>query len=170
MGSTLKAPGHTKKPSVTFEDTPPVRGRERAKTELPSEERTRERRRSEAKAAIELGKIVNGRGPLVHDDYDDDARLRSRNPTINVTTENGMPGMMPGWRQPMATGMGPMVTPQFNNDPGYIVAHQHALLVAKQAYQMAVAQQAMQMAGEEWERGSNVGFGSGGSVYGGGSV
>lgn len=55
MGSTLKAPGHTKKPSVTFEDTPPVRGRERAKTELTSEERTRERRRSEAKAAIEVG-------------------------------------------------------------------------------------------------------------------
>ncbi|KAG9313870.1 hypothetical protein JVU11DRAFT_4638 [Chiua virens] len=187
VGSTLKARGHAKKPSVTFEDQP-VRGRERAKTELTSEEKTRERRRSEAKAALEvgimflyvfvpsnqmdvaqLGKIVNGRGPLVRDE-DEDMTLRGRNPTINVTMDNGM--MQPGWaawQQPMGTGMSAMVSPQFGNDPAYLAAHQHALFIAKQAYQMAVAQQAMQMAGEEWERGSNVGFGSGGSVYGGGS-
>ncbi|KAF8555122.1 hypothetical protein OG21DRAFT_1521967 [Imleria badia] len=168
--STLKARGHAKKPSVTFEDTQPIRSRERAKTDLTDEQRTRERRRSEAKAAIELGKIVNGRGPLVHDDSDEDAGPRGRNPTINVTMENGV-GMMPGWpawQQPMNTGMAPMVPPQFNTDPSYLAAHQRALLVAKQAYQMAVAQHAMQMAGEEWERSSNVGFSSGGSVYGGG--
>lgn len=86
--------------------------------------------------------------------------------------ENGGHGMMPGWsawQQPMGTGMAPMVPTQFNNDPAYLAAHQRALLIAKQAYQMAVAQHAMQMAGEEWERSSNVGFSSGGSVYGGGS-
>lgn len=54
VGSTLKARGHAKKPSVTFEDTQPIRGRERAKTDLTDEQRTRERRRSEAKAAIEV--------------------------------------------------------------------------------------------------------------------
>ncbi|KAH0837839.1 hypothetical protein J3R83DRAFT_6051 [Lanmaoa asiatica] len=170
VGSTLKARGHAKKQSVTFEDSQPIRGRERAKTDLTGEQRTRERRRSEAKAAIELGKIVNGRGPLVHDDSDSDVGPRGGNPSINVTVENGM--VQPGWaawQQPMVSGMTPMVPPQFSNDPTYLAAHQRALLVAKQAYQMAVAQHAMQMAGEEWERSSNVGFGSGGSVYGGGS-
>lgn len=106
----------------------------------------------------------------MHDDSDEDVGPRGRNPTINVTMENGAPGTMPSWgswQQPMGIGM--MVPPQFNNDPAYLAAHQRALLIAKQAYQMAVAQHAMQMAGEEWERSSNIGFGSGGSVYGGGS-
>lgn len=50
-----------------------------------------------------------------------------------------------------------------------MLAHQQAMMYAKQAYQMAVAQQAMAAAGDEWERGSTVGgFGGGGSVYGGG--
>lgn len=51
VGSTVKARGHAKKPSVTFEDEP---SRERAKTDLTHEQRTRERRRSEAKAALEV--------------------------------------------------------------------------------------------------------------------
>ena len=54
MDSTLKARGHARRPSVTFEASQPVRGRERAKTDLTSEQRTRERRRSEAKAALEV--------------------------------------------------------------------------------------------------------------------
>lgn len=99
--------------------------------------------------------------------------MRGRNPSINVTAENGVPGMVqpswPAWQQPVTTGMTAMVPPQFSNDPAYFAAHQRALLIAKQAYQMAVAQHAMQIAGEEWERSSNAGFGSGGSVYGGGS-
>lgn len=65
----------------------------------------------------------------------------------------------------MATGAFPQ---QFGNDPAFLAAHQRALVAAKQAYQLAVAQHAMQMAGEEWERSSNAGFGSGGSAYGGG--
>jgi hypothetical protein len=55
VGSTLKARGHAKKQSVTFEDSQPLRGRERGKTDLTPEQRTRDRRRSEAKAAIEVG-------------------------------------------------------------------------------------------------------------------
>lgn len=54
VGSTLKARGHGKRPSVTFEDQV-IRGRERAKTDVMNEQRTRERRRSEAKAALEVG-------------------------------------------------------------------------------------------------------------------
>jgi serine/arginine repetitive matrix protein 2 len=54
-------------------------------------------------------------------------------------------------------------------DPAFFVAHQQAMMYAKQAYQMAVAQQAMAAAGDEWERGSSVGGGfGGGSVFGGG--
>ena len=42
-------------------------------------------------------------------------------------------------------------------DPGMMIAHQQAMFYAKQAYQFAVAQQAMQAAGDEWERASHVG-------------
>ena len=63
VGSTLKARGHAKKPSVTFEDQP-TGGRERAKTDLTNEQRTRERRRSEAKAALEVGFVFSS-GPIV---------------------------------------------------------------------------------------------------------
>ena len=53
-------------------------------------------------------------------------------------------------------------------DPNLLMAHQQAMMYAKQAYQMAVAQQAMAAAGEEWERGSAIGsFGGAGSVFGG---
>lgn len=63
---------------------------------------------------------------------------------------------------------------QFGQDANFLAAHQQAMLIAKQTYQMAVAQQALAAAGEEWERNSNVGgfagssYGGGGSVYGGG--
>ncbi|KAK7695214.1 hypothetical protein QCA50_002404 [Cerrena zonata] len=45
----------------------------------------------------------------------------------------------------------------------FLAAHQQAMMIAKQAYQMAVAQQAMAQANEEWERGSTAT-----SAYGGG--
>lgn len=51
-------------------------------------------------------------------------------------------------------------------DPSFYAAHQQAMMFAKQAYQMAVAQQAMAAAAEEWERGSTVGFNSSQSMYG----
>lgn len=186
VGSTLKARRtHVRKPSVTFEDTPEKgreRGRERAKSEASEEERRRERRRSEAKAAIEFGKLVNSRGPLVHDGWDDELSSRSGNvrmsvnPMMGMGMEGNMPGMMTAngwvtWQQPMATGMSGVVPQlQYNNDPAFLAAHQRAMMMAKQAYQMAVAQHAIAVAGEEWERSSNAGFGSGGSVYGGGST
>lgn len=49
-------------------------------------------------------------------------------------------------------------------DPNYLAAHQHAMMYAKQAYQMAVAQQAMAAAGDEWERSSSIGGYGGGSM------
>ncbi|KAG6906381.1 hypothetical protein DXG01_014196 [Tephrocybe rancida] len=147
------------------------------------EERRKERRRSEAKAAIELGIVINGRGPVVDDDDDDDDL------PINQTLANASQGRMPmpglnpmmgAWNMPNMPNpmMSPnMMSPAMGADPGYIAAHQQAMLFAKQAYQMAVAQQAMAAAGDEWERGSAYGgpgagsvYGGAASVYGGGSV
>lgn len=54
-------------------------------------------------------------------------------------------------------------------DPSFFNAHQQAMLFAKQAYQLTVAQQAMEAAGDEWERSSNVNGPASGSVYGGGA-
>ncbi len=71
-----------------------------------------------------------------------------------------------GMAQPMLSPAQFMVPPPA--DPAFLAAHQQAMAYAKQAYQMAVAQQAMAAAADEWERGSTVGgFGGGGSVYGG---
>ena len=55
-------------------------------------------------------------------------------------------------------------------DPAFMVAHQQAMMIAKQAYQYAVAQQAMAAAADEWERSSNVGSGYAQSAMGGSSV
>lgn len=81
----------------------------------------------------------------------------------------GWNGMNPGWQQPQQAPQ--MLSPnQFmpqSPDPNFMLAHQQAMMYAKQAYQMAVAQQAMAAAGDEWERGSSVGGFGGGSVYGG---
>jgi len=96
---------------------------------------------------------------------------QSWNPMMNM-------GMAPGqWSPQMGMpGQMPMLSPnQFMmpppNDPSMYAAHQQAMMMAKQAYQMAVAQQAIAAAGEEWERGSVMG-GSvmGGSVMGGSVV
>ncbi len=48
-------------------------------------------------------------------------------------------------------------------DPRMFAAHQQAMMIAKQTYQLAVAQQAMRDAADEWERGSAIsGWGGGG--------
>lgn len=52
--------------------------------------------------------------------------------------------------------------PPMSADASFLAAHQHAMMIAKQAYQYAVAQQAMAAAADEWERGSNVGGFNGG--------
>jgi hypothetical protein len=52
-------------------------------------------------------------------------------------------------------------------DASFLAAHQQAMLIAKQTYQMTIAQQALQAANDEWERSSNAtAFGMQGSVYG----
>jgi serine/arginine repetitive matrix protein 2 len=57
-----------------------------------------------------------------------------------------------------------MPPPPQSTDSQLLAAHQHALMAAKQAYQFAVAQQAMQAAGDEWERGSTLGWPSNAST------
>ncbi|RDB19309.1 hypothetical protein Hypma_013440 [Hypsizygus marmoreus] len=198
---------HIKRRSVSFEEDlrditkpssrditkPSPAGGRPMETHGEGEERRRERRRSEAKAAIELGNVINGRGPIVDDDDDDlpinqmlgggGPRMSTLNPMMTMSSPMPMgfppptPGMTPGWNN-MNMNMGMNMNPQMLSpaqfmppaaDPNYIAAHQQAMMYAKQAYQMAVAQQAMAAAGDEWERGSSIGgFGGGGSVYGGG--
>jgi len=98
---------------------------------------------------------------------------------FNPMMPNGF-GMPPGFSLPPVPQMPNMM---MGMDPAVMAAHQQAMLMAKQAYQMAVAQQAIAAAGEEWERSSNVGGYSGtgsrpptlfgahtGSMYGGGSL
>ena len=85
-----------------------------------------------------------------------------------MSTLNPMMGM--GLQMPMQMGFGspnsvawggnmhapsPYLMPP-PADPNFLAAHQHAMMYAKQAYQMAVAQQAMAAAGDEWERGSSI--------------
>ncbi|KAK7026389.1 hypothetical protein R3P38DRAFT_3530655 [Favolaschia claudopus] len=218
---------HQKRRSVSF-DFEEGAGKAKAKavakpveTPMQEEERRRERRRSEAKAAIELGNVINGRGPTVKDeddeggvDSDDDvpinqARMNPMMGQMSMGMGGNMPMNMMGMNMPMnlpmnmpmgmqmpmgmnmnmpmgfgspptagspgagwgAGGAGGLSPQQFMvpppADPSFYAAHQQAMMFAKQAYQMAVAQQAMAAAGEEWERGSSVGGGRG-SVYGGG--
>ncbi|KAL0576469.1 hypothetical protein V5O48_005513 [Marasmius crinis-equi] len=180
--------GHAKKKSVTIDKGEDVdrivsgKGKEGVNEEI----RRRDRRRSEAKAAIELGNVINGKGPLVADDDDEDLPIGGQypNPTGRVNMMNPMMMMPPnsnfpapfGWNQAggFPTG-GPqlqmpspaqfMVPPP--SDPAFFAAHQQAMMFAKQAYQMAVAQQAMAAAADEWERGSAIGFSSSQSMYGG---
>ncbi|KDQ31453.1 hypothetical protein PLEOSDRAFT_175853 [Pleurotus ostreatus PC15] len=182
--------GHMKRQSVTFEDQSEVggktgkggkNGKEKSSESPPNEEqRRKERRRSEAKAAIELGNVINGRGPIVDDDEDDDqpinqvygARMgmNSMMPGGMPMGMGGLPNGSPGWSNSWQQGqlMPGQFMPPPPTDPTFLVAHQQAMMYAKQAYQMAVAQQAMAAAADEWERSSNIGgFGSGGSVYGG---
>ncbi|KAF9486438.1 hypothetical protein BDN70DRAFT_869980 [Pholiota conissans] len=200
---------HIKRRSVSFEDDlddlrPPNRrylketsssrgssDAENMSNEEDQETRRKERRRGEAKAAIELGNVVNGRGPILDDDDDMpinqgvNQRMSAINPIMAMA--NPMAAMQmnpmgfPGPPNPAAwanTMSQPTLSPaQFMvpppADPNFLAAHQHAMAIAKQAYQMAVAQQAMAAAADEWERGSTFGGGSvygggGGSVYGGG--
>ena len=134
----------------------------------------------------QLANVINGPGPIMDDDEDEEApfnpAMGNRMSMINPMMPVGGPlqmsasmgfGTSPAWGGPWAPQQGPvpsMLSPaQFMappTDPNFFAAHQQAMLYAKQAYQMAVAQQALAAAGEEWERGSSVGFG-GSSVFGG---
>ena len=97
----------------------------------------------------------------------------NHNISPRMSTLNPMMGM--GLQMPMQMGFGspnsvawggnmassPYLMPP-PADPNFLAAHQHAMMYAKQAYQMAVARQAMAAAGDEWERSSSIG-GYGGS-------
>lgn len=170
-----KRKGHRRGPSVTFEDEEKERGRSGPKA-ANDEERRKERRRSEAKAAIELGKVVNGQITL-EDDDEEDMPLNSLGPRMSMAANPMMnfspPPQVAPWGPapgaPPMMGAPPFLMSPPNADPRFLAAHQHAMMVAKQAYQMAVAQQAMAAANEEWERGSSVSaFGGMGMGMGGG--
>ncbi|KLO20183.1 hypothetical protein SCHPADRAFT_884919 [Schizopora paradoxa] len=191
--------GHVKRSSVTFQEpSNPSSVLERCrKTSLPSskkdddlsleavEARRKERRRGEAKAAIELGNVINGPGPKLSDDDDDDAdepesgtmgpRMsmfnQNMNPSMGMNMNFAGPQMNMNWQQQqrlqVPQAVPGMLSPQqfmipppqmgMAADPAFLAAHQQAMMIAKQAYQYAVAQQAMAAAADEWERGSNIG-------------
>lgn len=101
----------------------------------------------------------------------------NHNISPRMSTLNPMMGM--GLPMPMQMGFGPpnpvawggnmmQPSPFFMPpppDPKFLAAHQHAMMYAKQAYQMAVARQAMAAAGDEWERSSSVGgYGGNGMI------
>ncbi|KAF9446277.1 hypothetical protein P691DRAFT_804414 [Macrolepiota fuliginosa MF-IS2] len=198
-GAAGGAGRHVKRRSVSFEEDVKdisVGGRLKTKESIDSDDpeaRRRERRRSEAKAAIELGNVINGPGPVVSDDEDDlpinqttNARMSAVNPMMAMGNPmqmqqmqqmqmpfGGAPGTPPNWGgggvpvwqqqggpQMLSPAQYMMPPPA---DPNYFAAHHQAMMFAKQAYQMAVAQQAMAAAADEWDRNSAMG----GSVYGG---
>ncbi|CAE6449684.1 unnamed protein product [Rhizoctonia solani] len=155
------------------------------------EARRRERRRSEAKKSVELGNVINGPGPF--DDDDQDAMSMHHSQLGHTMGMMGMGWNQSGFYPPGGAGfptsqsmpfMHPQVTgplhPQMTGPqpipmgfmpppppPGaseaYLQAHYQAMMIAKQTYLSAVAQQAMAAATEQWERSSNMGS----SVYGG---
>ena len=88
-------------------------------------------------------------------------------------TNFALPGGPPGWNPWLQQGqpMPPMMPHpnQFSQSSDFLAAHQQAMMVAKQAYQMAVAQHAIAAAGDEWERSSNASGLGGGQTFGGGS-
>ncbi|KZT64060.1 hypothetical protein DAEQUDRAFT_770024 [Daedalea quercina L-15889] len=184
--SVVAARGHRKRSSLTFAEVEGLRCRpalaerdreEKAKEESVedvsvAENRRKQRRRSEAMAALELGRIVNGRPPT-DDDDDEDRPLDNMPPRMSMM--NNMMGVSPSGPMNMNMNMMSSPTPWSNPQPGmissqqfmmppvppnadatFLAAHQQAMMFAKQAYQMAVAQQAMAAAEEEWERGSNA--------------
>lgn len=90
------------------------------------------------------------------------------NPMMNFTPPTPVTSWGPTPGAPPTMGAPPFLMPPPNADPRFLAAHQHAMMIAKQAYQMAVAQQALAAANEEWERGSSVSAfgGMGGGIPG----
>ncbi|KAH7104966.1 hypothetical protein BKA62DRAFT_767230 [Auriculariales sp. MPI-PUGE-AT-0066] len=187
-GESLPKPrrldAHGRRVSVTFEEPEKVvRGRPGANvpsmpspkkseakraTNVNEEDARKERRRSEAMAAIELGNAIHGPPPVLDDDNGLDmsnglgAMPVNFNPALFQPGAFGMPGQMftPGVQMPPGFMLQtpPVMQPQPGQmDPAFFAAHQQAMMAAKQAYQIAVAQQALAAAGDEWERSSNAG-------------
>ena len=111
--------------------------------------------------------FINGNIKLGGDD--DDGPTTRANPPMSMMDHMGMGMGMPQRDTPMMMGnpwmtqADPMLQqfmfpPPQGTDPQLLAAQQHAMMAARQAYQLAVAQQAMQAAGDEWERGSTLGW------------
>ena len=207
-GDSLQKPkrldAHGRRYSVSFEEPEKtMRGRSgseaattaaatkkseaRRSANLNEDDARKERRRSEAKAAIDvsesvqsgdhaltrmlvfqLGNVIHGPAPVFDDDSapgtpNQMTMPMNFNPAMFAPGAFGMPGQPGGFPgQPMFSGV-PSMSPNFmmnsgaqQMDPSFMAAHQQAMLAAKQAYQIAVAQQAIAAAGDEWERSSNV--------------
>ncbi|KAG6824688.1 hypothetical protein H0H93_001657, partial [Arthromyces matolae] len=137
VGGGRSGKSETKGVSAGVERMSVVKERE---VQKDGEERRKERRRSEAKAAIELGKVINGRGPILDDDEDDDdlpinqtlANAQGRMATLNPMMGGFTPGMpwnvnlnMGAMPAMPAMGMNPGMMPPA--DPTYMVAHQQAM-------------------------------------------
>jgi len=131
--------------------------------ESQNESKRRDRRRSEAKNAIALGNVVNGPDPI---DSDDGEFLMHPGMNMSGNVPSHQTDKWNPWaRQPMVNPMSMTIpnpqqfmipTPSSGADMHFLAAHQQAMMIAKQTYQIAVAQQAMAAAGEEWERNSTV--------------
>ncbi|KAB5593184.1 hypothetical protein CTheo_3347 [Ceratobasidium theobromae] len=186
----------------------PRDGSESGVARRSDEARRKERRRSEAKASVDvstiqstvssshvtqLANVINGPGPRDADDDDTaDHVSQMSHGGMGVGMGMGMGMLGVGWNpsgfvspgqqmgfngfstsqsmpflHPQLTGPQPMGFMPPPPPPGaseaYLAAHQQAMMIAKQTYLSAVAQQAMAAATEQWERSSNMG----GSVYGG---
>ena len=84
----------------------------------------------------------------------------------NLLNASAGPGMGMGNGMNMAGGMNMNLNMGAGVgmvDPRMFMAHQQAMMIAKQTYQLAVAQQAMRDAADEWERGSAISGWGGGS-------
>ncbi|CAE6530377.1 unnamed protein product, partial [Rhizoctonia solani] len=162
-----------------------------------AEARRKERRRSEAKKSVELGNVINGPGPIADDDEEDSMSMSMHHSQMGHAGMGmmgmgwGPSGFFPSggagfggagfptsqsmpFLHPQMTGQPPMPPMGFMPPPpppgaseAYLQAHHQAMMIAKQTYLSAVAQQAMAAATEQWERSSNMGSGS---VYGGSQV
>lgn len=123
---------------------------------------------------VQLGNAIHGPAPVL-DDEDGQPGMNTAGMGMSMGM-NFNPAMYPTGAFPWAGAQGqafpgqPMfapgvgLTPGFlmppgaaQMDPSFMAAHHQAMLAAKQAYQIAVAQQALAAAGDEWERSSNVG-------------
>ncbi|KAI9444548.1 hypothetical protein H4582DRAFT_1909667, partial [Lactarius indigo] len=100
------------------------------------------------------------------------AQMALTQPFANQFSSQSMQNLLSAGAGPgmnMAAGMS--MNPNMNMggggmgmvDPRMLMAHQQAMMIAKQTYQLAVAQQAMRDAADEWERGSAISGWGGGS-------
>lgn len=117
---------------------------------------------------LKLGNVINGRGPIDNSGDEDNSDFVHHNmaPQFNPMMSMGagpmnfpLPPGPAGWNPWQQQGQpSPGLMPP--QDATFLAAHQQAMMIAKQTYQMAVAQQALAAAGDEWERNSNIsGFG-----------